>query len=215
MGYSNFILFISSIAIIAVYHLIVNKLYFKHYTKINEESAKFYSFLTETFDNLLSIICFNFQKKRLYSYNKQIETIGKESFKLTAKKNVVDVLALDVPLTAISLSIFIYSLYKIFHGEFNVGRYFAIASYYGMIRGPLESLKYLAETIASTGIHAKRLLDFINLTGQEKTSTEYLNTDIIWEVKNLKKIYDDKIVIDDISFEIQKNDIVGLSLIHI
>ncbi|MDY0152699.1 MAG: ABC transporter ATP-binding protein [Candidatus Cloacimonas sp.] len=209
-----FLVFTIAAVFIILYQFVITKIYQRHYGAVNEYAARIYSFVNETFSNILAIITFNYQALRLLSFSKHLDGYAKESKTLAVKQNVYGILFLELPLSLATLFIFCYSIYNVFHGRMELGRYFAIVSYFSMIRGPLESLQYLTEIIASSGVHAKRVVDFLQLADAENYQQTTKSNSITWEIENLHKNHDTTEILCGITFVVKKGEVasvVGIS----
>ncbi|MFC1898082.1 ATP-binding cassette domain-containing protein [Candidatus Cloacimonadota bacterium] len=206
-----FLLFCISIVFLVIYHNILGIQYRKHYTIINVKISELLNIINETLVNLLSITIYDFKKKRLKGYTAIADDVSKNSKALLIKKNYLNILLLEIPLTIISLLITIYSLTKVINGDFLIGRFFAIMSFYLMIRGPIENLKFISETIASTKVYAERIINYLNDTKNRNTAKINLNSKLIWSLNGVtKQLPNNKMICDNLSLEIENDDIIGI-----
>lgn len=209
-----FILFLSTIIFYFIYSFLENKITRSGYENIFKKYGNILHFINETLEKIFTVQIFNYKYKRTKNFVQLADDLNKENKKLEIQKNNLRILFLDLTSFSIRILVILYSINSLLKGNITIGQVFALLTYFSYISSPLENLKYLNELLISCSVLAERIMNFIKYCESFKVKGDMpltvVDTANIIVIKDLSKKYDDAIILDNISFNINNKEIIGI-----
>jgi ATP-binding cassette, subfamily B, bacterial len=171
---------------------------------LREQSSDIGTLFVETLLGVRLVACLNSSEYELERFRRR-----NSSFVSTLMRfQGTSMLARTVPgtlLTAATIAVFVYGGQQIIAGQLTIGTLVAFMAYHGRLLSPVQSLLGLSASLSSAKVSLSRVLELLDTPAEITEQPNALPVSSIRqriEFRNVTLRHDDRIVLDDVSFQI-------------
>ena len=208
------IVFAVNVSMYAIAAFIMNRRMAPIYKDISDAEPKFSAFLVEFLNGITTIL----NRKAAWFYlgkNKRLNDRIKDLyFKETVNSETISLVFIDIVNVASTILILAISIRLYIRDEFTFGLIVAVLEYFRFIVDPIDIYNRIYQQFLRSRHFAAMLLPIIETerktNREEAVCREFKAADKIIEAKNLTCTLGDSLLIDDVSFDVVKNDRIAI-----
>jgi ABC-type multidrug transport system fused ATPase/permease subunit len=208
------IIFSTNIIMYLLAALIMNKRLTPIYKTISELEPKFNAFLVEFLNGITTILNRRIVNFYFNKHKKLNEGIKRLYFKETVNSETISLIFIDIVHIVSTIFIIGFSLYLYSKGEFTFGLMVATLEYFRYIVDPIDLYNGVYQQYLRSRHFIDMLLPLFEAERKRGNSDiifkDLRPTEKIIEIKGLTYSVDDSVLIDNVSFDLNKNDKIAI-----